>query len=93
MDNKLFIVEFGNPDMGLMFFSSTSNNYQNPLYVIATSYDEAVSKAMIYVETKMDERNSEMGGGIIDRDGSLHLPNEETLTVKAVRLATDEVVW
>ncbi|MBK7638147.1 MAG: hypothetical protein IPJ13_30625 [Saprospiraceae bacterium] len=82
---KLFIVEFGKPDMGSSYISFGSGT-QKPLFVIANSYDEAAKKAMIYAESKTETQS------VIGADGSLNLNNEE-LMVKSVRLACDEIVW
>ncbi len=83
-NGKLFIVEFGKPDTGN--HTSFGSNGQNPLFVIANSYDEAAKKAMVYAESKAEKRS------VIGADGSLNLNNEE-LMVKSVRLACDEIVW
>jgi hypothetical protein len=91
---KLFIVEFGSPDIGggslLGFFGS-----QKPLYVVATSYDEAAKKALIYVEAKNAELEEDKPKSVVAPDGSLRLnyDDEIELKVKAVRLACDEIVW
>lgn len=82
-NEKLFIVEFGKPDMG--GWVSFGGN-QRPVYVIANSYDEAAKKAMIYAESNIE------GQSVMDSDGNLNLNNEE-LRIKAVKLACEEVVW
>jgi len=83
-NGKLFIVEFGKPDMGN--YISFGGNGQKPLFVIANSYDEAAKKAMVYAESKVEKQS------VIGADGSLNLNNEE-LMVKSVKLACDEIVW
>lgn len=83
-NGKLFIVEFGKPDMGN--YISYGSNGQKPLFVIANSYDEAAKKAMVYAESKVEKQS------VIGADGSLNLNNEE-LMVKSVKLACDEIVW
>lgn len=82
-NEKLFIVEFGKPDMGGW---GSIGGGQSPLYVIANSYDEAAKKAMIYAESKIE------GQSVVDSDGSLKL-NHEELRIKAVKLACEEIVW
>jgi hypothetical protein len=85
-NGKLFIVEFGKPDLGSGGYISFGSNTQKPLFVIANSYDEAAKKATAYAESKVEKQS------VVGADGSLNLNNEE-LMVKSVRLACDEIVW
>lgn len=91
--SKLFIVEFGTPD-GSMTLMSLMNSGQKPLYVVATSYDEAAQKALMYAEAKREENGGD-SKSIVTPDGSLRLDDDDDfeLTVKGVRIASDEVVW
>ena len=88
---KLFLVEFGEPQVSTLSFSFSSN-LQSPLYVVAHDYNEAAEKALSYIEYKrtLDQpKNS-----ILTSDGSL-IPNieEELAKIRAIRLASEEVVW
>ena len=85
-DLKLYIVEFGKPELGGMSFFGSRG--PSPVFVMAKSYDEAEHKAMAYMASKPSDKKS-----VIDRDGSLNIPNGEDLMVKSVRLACDEIIW
>ena len=81
---KLFIVEFGKPDMGN--YISFGGGGQCPLFVMARTYDEAANKAMLFAESKSDKQS------VVGYDGSLNISTEE-LKIKTVKLACDEIVW
>lgn len=84
-NSKLFYVEFGEPDFeGFSIF--TGKYTQLPLFVIAKSYDEAVSKALLHVETTQES------GSVISSDGSLDL-NKDEIKIKSIRLASDEIIF
>lgn len=85
-NNKLFIVEFGKPDMGS--YISFGGGGQRPLYVIAKTYDEAAQKGLEYAIMKTQSLS------VVSYDGSIVTPkNEEEIMVKSVRLACEEIVW
>ncbi|MFW6247245.1 MAG: hypothetical protein ACOC22_03690 [bacterium] len=89
---KLFIVEFGKTDEGNFGMLNFLTNTPKPLYVVANSYDEAEAKALLYIENKADEKPR----SVIDKDGSLNLNNDDDhsdISVKAIKLASDEIVW
>ena len=83
-DKKLFIVEFGKPDVISSF--SFIRTEQPPVFVLACSYDEAVEKAIIHVESNAEPKS------VIGPDGSLLNLDHEPLTIKSVRLACNEIV-
>lgn len=85
MKKLLFIVEFGEAEITNTWRSSP----QQPIYVVAKDYNEAGEKALSYVEYK----NSLKPKKILDEDNSLIKTTNESLKVKAIRLACEEVVW
>jgi hypothetical protein len=86
MENKkLFIVEFGDPDISQSWRSGS----QSPIFVVATDYNQAANKAIAYIESKQKNKHD-----IIGPDGSLDLPKErEEIKIKAVKIAGDEIIW
>jgi hypothetical protein len=89
-DKKLFIVEFGRPELGFGSMFGFASNVQQPVYVIASDYNEAAEKALAYVEykRKTTPRN------ILTDDGSLNpIKDDDEIKVKAVKLAADEIIW
>jgi hypothetical protein len=88
-DKKLFIVEFGEPSVS-GFLSLRFG--PKPIYVIAKDYNEAATKAQLYMEAKKANMPPK---SILDFDGSLNNTKEEEEEIKivAVRLASDEIIW
>ena len=84
-DKKLYVVEFGRPSGNDNWIIISGSN-QGPVFVVARSYDEAATKALNYVEENSSKKS------ILDSDGSLKM-NEEELKVKAVKLASDFIIW
>lgn len=86
MSKQIYIVEFGKTDrLGWVSFGVGG---QEPLYVIANSYDDAANKAKQYIDTIPAEKQP----GIIDSDGSLNLPEDNCLRIKGVKLLTDNII-
>jgi hypothetical protein len=81
MEKKLFIVEFGKPE----------NTYaSSSLHVIASSFDEAVEKAKVHLDSKESSERIT----IINKDGDLVLPQQNDIwRVKAVKVIADEIIW
>lgn len=74
----LFHVNFGNNEL---FSMSSAPNF----YVMARSYDEAVEKAYLKVESLPTK-------SVVGSDGSLNL-NQEELKVRVVKLISDKIIW
>ena len=89
-DKKLFIVEFGEP--AIPNFMSLRFGGHRPIYVIARDYNEAATKAQLYMEAKKANMPPK---SIIDFDGSLNniKEEEEEIKIVAVRLASEEIIW
>ena len=85
MKKLLFVVEFGEPEV----INSWRSSPQSPVFVVAKDYNEAGDKALAYVEYK----NSLKPKKILDEDNSLIKTTNESLKIKAIRLASEEVVW
>lgn len=89
---KLFLVEFGEPQVG---FGGFSFNVEPSIFVIARDYNEAANKAMAYVENK--QKNGE-SRSVLTEDGSLDNaflnPNrkEKEFKIRAIKFAGD-VIW
>lgn len=83
-EKKLFIVEFGEPNIG-MFTSK-----QSSVFVIANDYNEAASKALIYEENK---RNLEKSKNILTGDGSLNrdVLNNDEIKISAIKFAGEVI--
>ena len=86
-NNKLFIVEFGEPQVGLSSFLFIP---EPAVYVIAKDYNDAATKALLYVEDKQKNEPKKIFG----EDGSLNndILNKKEFKVKAVKFA-GEVIW
>lgn len=65
-EKKLFLVEFGEPDIA---YNKFSMNYEPAIFVIARDYNEAANKAMIYIESK---QKTEESRSVLTEDGSLN---------------------
>jgi len=85
MKKLLFIVEFGEAEI----INTWKSSSQQPVYVVAKDYNEAGEKALSYVEYK----NSFKPKKILDGDNSLINTTNEPIKIKAIRLASEEVVW
>jgi hypothetical protein len=85
MKKLLFIVEFGEPE----FINTWRSSPQSPVFVVAKDYNEAGDKALAYVEYK----NSLKPKTVLTEDGSLNKSTNESIKIKAIRLASEEVVW
>lgn len=81
---KLFIVEFGKPVAGGGGYYSR-NDFLEPVYVIASDYQDAAQKGLAYANLKIENRP------VVDDEGSLNNNNEQ-VQIKTVRLACDEFV-
>jgi hypothetical protein len=87
-DKKLFVVEFGRPEIGFNMFSISAHP---PIYVVANDYNEAAEKALAYAEYK----RTTTPRNILTDDGSLNPNNgkDEEIKIKAIRLASEEIIW
>lgn len=86
-EHKLFIVEFGKPDVGSFSFYTPAHA---PIYIIAKSYDDAASKATVYIEEEVAENKQ----SVIGPDGSLNIQTdaEYKSTIKAIKLASNRII-
>ena len=86
MSRKLFIVEFGEPHVGMSFSLAPEPS----VFVVAKDYNEAAAKALEHIKNKVNNEPK----SIFTEDGSLRndLLNKKELNVKAVRYA-GEVIW
>jgi len=87
MNKKLFIVEFGEPQISMTFSFAPEPS----VFVVAEDYNEAAAKALKYVKNKeiSEPKN------IFTEDGSLKkdvVSGKKEYNVKAVRYA-GEVIW
>ncbi len=92
-DKKLFIVEFGKPELGFGSMFGFDSNIQQPVYVVANDYNEAASKALAYAQYKKENAPTK---SVIGLDGSLRPTNNnenEEIRVRSVKLASEEVIW
>lgn len=87
-DNKLFIVEFGDPN--------TTNAFPfggrcaiKPIYVIAKDYSGASGKGMLFLQKYLETDKST----IFDNDGSLANTKPEEVTIVAVKLLSDTIIY
>ena len=90
-DKKLFYVEFGEPRVRMSL--SFSFNPIQPVFVVATDYNQAAEKALAYIEYK---RSLEPRKGVLTSDGSLnrHMDEEpEEVKIRSVSIASEDVVW
>jgi hypothetical protein len=93
-EKKLFLVEFGDPE--LSGFWSGCHYGQNPVFVVAKDYNEAAEKALAYVEYKRSIAPKPKRD-VLTSDGSLNnfrydTQNEE-IKIRAIKLASEDVVW
>jgi hypothetical protein len=88
---KLFYIEFGEAQQSLQMSLFAPPSQIQPLYVVATGYDEAAEKALAYVEYKQFHEPQ----NILDDDGSLISPSstKQKIRIKTIKIASDEVVW
>lgn len=88
-EHKLFIVEFGKPDVGGYNLYMPINTLNTPVYVIAKSYDEAASKAIFFKEAELEKNPS-----VIGPDGSLNISpdGDHRNTIKAIKLVSDRLI-
>lgn len=85
-DLKIFLVEFGKPDLNNFSFDKTAD----PVIVLARDFEEASKKAFIYAEEQI---NKELSKSVLDSNGSLIINDEETLlTVKSVKMISEKVI-
>jgi len=86
-DLKIFLVEFGKPDLGSYV---SFGQKQDPVFVVAKSFDEASQKAFVYAENRL---NNEKSKSILDSDGSLRLDTTEVeLQIKSVKIVFNEII-
>jgi len=88
MENrKIFIVEFAGTETGPWNYCD-----QKPIFVVAKDYNEAASKAMMYLEWKKENKPKKK---VVDDEGSLlfNPREEENYKVIGVKIAGDEIVW
>lgn len=85
MKKLLFIVEFGEAEI----INTYRSSQQSPIFVVANDYNEAADKALAYIEYK----NSLKLKNVLTEDGSLNKTTNEPIKIKAIRLASEEVVW
>lgn len=93
-EKKLFIVEFGEPDVIGGFWSGCHHS-QSPLFVVAKDYNEAANKALAYVEYKKTI-TPKPKKDVLTSDGSLNNfwdETEENIKIRLIKLASEEVVW
>ncbi len=88
-DKKLYIVEFGRPNIRGMSHYSPFARIQEDLCVMANSHDEAADKAFVYATAHQESQ------GVINSQGDLVLgqKDEAPLQVVSVRLACDKIIW
>ena len=93
--NKLFYVEFGEPQQSNMFSFGGSGSGVQPIYVVADDYQKASDKAGIYLQNYLatnPEANS-----ILDGDGSLKTrPDQKPPTppqIISVKLLSNEIIY
>lgn len=84
---KLFIVEFGEPQVSLSPFSFVP---EPAVFVIAEDYNDAVNKALNYVKTKESSEPKK----IFTEDGSLNnnILSKKEYKVKAVKFAGEVII-
>ena len=86
-DLKIFLVEFGKPDLSSYV---SFGQKQDPVFVVAKSFDEASQKAFVYAENRL---NNEKSKSILDSDGSLRLDTTEVeLQIKSVKIVSNEII-
>lgn len=85
-EEKLFIVEFGEPQMQNIF--AVSGSPIKPIYVIANDYNGASIKASTYL-LKYLQKNPQ---SILDSDGSLKSNKPAEIQIIAVKLLSDEII-
>jgi hypothetical protein len=93
-EKKLFIVEFGEPELNGGFWAG-SYCRQSPIFVVAKDYNEAADKAMAYVEYKKTI-TPKPKRDVLTSDGSLNYFREETdepIKIRGIKLASEEVIW
>ena len=84
---KIFLVEFGKPDLSSY---GSFGQKQDPVFVLAKNFDEASQKAFLYAENRL---NNEKSKSILDSDGSLILDATEVeLQIKSVKIVSNEII-
>lgn len=81
-EQKLFIVEFGKPDEP--GWSSFGSSNHDPVFVIAKSFDEVVSKSLEYADSKTKS--------ITDSDGNLK-SDDGKVKIKSIKVACEQFVY
>jgi hypothetical protein len=91
--NKLFFVEFGQPQESHMFSFGGSGGSVKPIYVVANDYTGASIKANQYLQNYL-AKNPE-NQSILDSDGSLrnNILKSEKIQIIAVKLLSDEIIY
>ena len=84
---KLFYVEFGEPNEQNFMGFSTGNN-EKPIFVIARNYNLAATKATQYLNDKKNE-NAE---SILTADGSLRNDVQKSEKIVAIKLVSDNII-
>jgi len=82
--NKLYVVEFGDPDEERDFFSSSVN--LKPLFVVASDYVDAGRKAEAWLRNK----KSEMVKNITTEDGLKDTSKIDKIGIVTVKITADE---
>lgn len=86
-EKKLFVVEFGEPQVQTMF--SLGGSSIKPIYVIANDYNGASIKASMYLKEHLQTNPQ----SILDGDGSLKTSKPAEIQIIAVKLLSDELIW
>ena len=84
-----FAVSFDSPPGGFDDEAGLFGPVQETIYVIAADYNQAVSKATIWAETRQEK------SGIFTKDGSLDFSKIENRVprISSVRIAPSTVLW
>ena len=93
--NKLFYIEFGEPQQSHMFSFGGGGSGVQPIYVVANDYQQASDKATLYLENYL--KNDPEATSILDGDGSLKTrPDQKTPTppqIISVKLLSNEIIY
>jgi hypothetical protein len=96
--NKLFYVEFGDPNQNATFsFGGGSMGSMKPIYVVADDYNQASQKAGVYLQNHLE--TDPEAGSILDGDGSLRNPMNPGQKpppdpqIISVKLLSDEIIY